>query len=475
MANIKQSTAYTRMFLMVQSSDHITPITGATVAVNISKAGAAGAAAGGTVSQVDATNMPGWYKIALTTTDTGTLGDLAYHCTATSADPSDFVDQVTANILGDTLPANTTQWNGTNVSAATAGIPDVNVKNINNTVAATPGAAGGVLISGSNAGTTTFGALTVTGTATVSDGLVVARSTTNASAITATGNGTGSGAVFTSGSAATGDGVQMVAASTNGNGLNSSASGSGSGIKGNGGTSGFGINAVGGSSTGDGIQGIGGGNGAGLSMRATGSQNGMVSIGSSPGAGFLVRGGSTGVGLNIMGGSTSGIGVAISTTSGAGLTCAGGGANNGATFTSGAGATGDGIAAVAASTNGNGFTMTHAGTGKDLNATTTNLAVASVAGAVASVTGNIGGNVVGSVGSVTAAVTVDGTSALTEAYPTQGAGLTMASALYGINQMLNQKAVSGTTVTVKKRDGSTTAKTFTLDSATTPTSISETT
>lgn len=119
MAILKQSTTYTRTFLMVATSDHITGITGATVAVNISKAGATGAAAGGTVSQVDATNMPGLYKIALTTTDTNTLGDLSFHCTATSADPTDFVDQVCANILGDTLPANATQINSVSTSSVT--------------------------------------------------------------------------------------------------------------------------------------------------------------------------------------------------------------------------------------------------------------------------------------------------------------------------------------------------------------------
>lgn len=71
------------------------------------------------------------------------------------------------------IPANVTTWNGTAVSVpATAGIPDVNVKNINNAAAATPGASGGILISGSNAGTTTFGALTVTGALTATGGLV---------------------------------------------------------------------------------------------------------------------------------------------------------------------------------------------------------------------------------------------------------------------------------------------------------------
>lgn len=129
MAILKQSTTYTRTFLMVQSSDHITGITGATVTVTLSKAGGSFAAAGGIVTEISS----GWYKIALTTTDTNTLGDLAFHCTATSADPTDFCDQVTANILGDTLPANVTQWNGSNVSSpATAGIPDVNAKNWNN-------------------------------------------------------------------------------------------------------------------------------------------------------------------------------------------------------------------------------------------------------------------------------------------------------------------------------------------------------
>lgn len=45
---------------------------------------------------------------------------------------------------------------------ATAGIPDINVKNINNVAAATPGAAGGVFIAGTNAATTITGSLTTT-------------------------------------------------------------------------------------------------------------------------------------------------------------------------------------------------------------------------------------------------------------------------------------------------------------------------
>ncbi len=123
MANLKQSTVHNRAFLMVQSADHISGLTGATVTVKLSKNGGTGAAAGGTVTEIDSTNVPGWYNIALTTTDTGTVGDLAFHCTATSGDPTDFVDQVTANVLGDTLPASVLQWNGTNVAGSIP--PDV--------------------------------------------------------------------------------------------------------------------------------------------------------------------------------------------------------------------------------------------------------------------------------------------------------------------------------------------------------------
>lgn len=97
MTDLKQSTAYTRMFLMLDSSDHITGKTGLAVTVTLSKAGAAFGAASGSVSQVSS----GWYKIVLDAADVDTLGDLAYHCTAAGADPTDFVDRVTANLLDD--------------------------------------------------------------------------------------------------------------------------------------------------------------------------------------------------------------------------------------------------------------------------------------------------------------------------------------------------------------------------------------
>lgn len=86
---IEQSIAATVVFLLVDSTSHVTGITGATPAVKISKNGGAGATATGSVTAVDATNNPGWYKLTLTTTETNTLGDLVLSATATGADPTD--------------------------------------------------------------------------------------------------------------------------------------------------------------------------------------------------------------------------------------------------------------------------------------------------------------------------------------------------------------------------------------------------
>lgn len=178
--------------------------------------------------EIDATNMPGWYQFC---PPNAALASGAKSCGfhlkgATNMAPLPIEVDLDSQV-------DVTHWNGTAVSApATAGIPEVNVKNINNVAAATPGASGGILISGSNSGTTTLAALTVTGSTTMSDGLLIARSSSNTSAITATGNGTGSGFVATSGAGATGDGVQMTAASTNGNGLKLTKTGTGKDLNG---------------------------------------------------------------------------------------------------------------------------------------------------------------------------------------------------------------------------------------------------
>ena len=62
------------------------------------------------------------------------------------------------------------------------------------------------------------------------------------------------------------------------------------------------------------------------------------------------------------------------------------------------------------------------------------------------------------------------TSQLTESYNTDGTAPTLTQALMMIMQDLGEFSISGTTITVKKLDGSTTAATFTLDDGTNPTS-----
>ena len=58
-----------------------------------------------------------------------------------------------------------------------------------------------------------------------------------------------------------------------------------------------------------------------------------------------------------------------------------------------------------------------------------------------------------------------------DSVPADGTRPTFEQALYMIVQFLTERAVSGTTLTVKKVDGSTTLFTETLNDDTTPTSI----
>ena len=170
MALLKLSTAYTRMFLLIDSADHVTGKTGVSPTVTISKAGAAFGAVGGTVTEVSS----GWYKVAYTTTDTNTLGELAVHVTGASCDPTDFVDQVSTRLADDlAFPATS----GRSMVVDAAGLVDANTvkvgptgsgtaqtaRDIGNAVpAAVAGAAGGLFIAGTNAATVVTGSLTTT-------------------------------------------------------------------------------------------------------------------------------------------------------------------------------------------------------------------------------------------------------------------------------------------------------------------------
>lgn len=74
-----------------------------------------------------------------------------------------------------------------------------------------------------------------------------------------------------------------------------------------------------------------------------------------------------------------------------------------------------------------------------------------------------------------AAVLAKWTTAVTESYAADGAEPTPEQALMMILQSIHEFAVASTTRTVKKLDGVTTAMTFTLDSATAPTSTTRAT
>lgn len=165
---------------------------------------------------------------------------------------------------------------------------------------AVAGASTGVLVNGSNSGTVTLAAFTVagatthTGTMTLADGLVVARSTSNQPAATFTGNGTGNGVTVTSGAGATGTGLAVVSGATNGAGATFTGTGTGNGatFTSGSGATGNGINATSASTNG----------------------NGFSTAGSGTGAGHISTGGTTGHGLRLVGGATSGNGISTSFT-----------------------------------------------------------------------------------------------------------------------------------------------------------------
>ncbi len=64
---------------------------------------------------------------------------------------------------------------------------------------------------------------------------------------------------------------------------------------------------------------------------------------------------------------------------------------------------------------------------------------------------------------------------ITESYNTDGSAPTPAQALYLILQRATEFSISGTTLTIKKLDGSTSAATLTLNDATNPTAVTRAT
>lgn len=75
---------------------------------------------------------------------------------------------------------------------------------------------------------------------------------------------------------------------------------------------------------------------------------------------------------------------------------------------------------------------------------------------------------------VTEIVTAMLTTVMTESYAADGAAMTMAQALFLMQQSIGDFSISGTSLLVKKLDGATTAATYTLNDATNPTSRTRT-
>lgn len=127
------TSTYPINFLMVKSLDHTSPLTGAAPSLTRSKNGAAFAAGTGAVTEI----ANGWYSWAGNTGDRDTLGELALHITATGGDNVDLKGMVVtsdvfaANAGLSNVTADLTKILGTAVSTpATAGILDVNAKNL---------------------------------------------------------------------------------------------------------------------------------------------------------------------------------------------------------------------------------------------------------------------------------------------------------------------------------------------------------
>jgi len=121
---IQQSTTQSSLvFLLVQSADHISGLTGATPTVTLSKNGGAFASPAGAVTEIS----NGWYKVAGNATDTNTLGPLVLHADATGADPCDLIvamvvayNPQNANLGLTNVSSNVVQIAGAAVNTAVA-------------------------------------------------------------------------------------------------------------------------------------------------------------------------------------------------------------------------------------------------------------------------------------------------------------------------------------------------------------------
>ncbi len=365
--------------------------------------------------EIDGTNMPGWYQFCPPNSALASgAKSVGFHLKgATNMAPLPIEVDLDSQV-------DVTSWNGTAVSSpATAGIPDVNVKNINNVAAATPGASGGILISGSNSGTTTLGALTVSGATTLAALSCTTLTASGAVAFQSTFGVTGalslSSSLTITGQLTISNGIDVSCTTADRDAVLLTGNGAGSGLS------------------------LVSGNGSpSYALKAAG-RSGSLFTGTAGNPAVTMTGGSTGPGLKLIGGSTSGESLLCTTTSGNaitltptaghGISATGNGTSmHGVVLTGGTAGTSDGLKLVAG-TGGVGFrldTLTSSGA-VTFNSLTVSGATTftgawtatnggnSITGVTASVTGTVTlassqtfnntgtwtGNLTGSVGSVT--------------------------------------------------------------------------
>jgi hypothetical protein len=118
MRELKVSAAANVMVFMADSADHVTGKTGLTLTITANKDGAAFGSITPTVTE----RGSGWYNLALTSSHTDTLGDLAIHATGSGADPSDFVSRIVAVDKADAVRMGLTALPNA-VAGANGGLP----------------------------------------------------------------------------------------------------------------------------------------------------------------------------------------------------------------------------------------------------------------------------------------------------------------------------------------------------------------
>lgn len=113
---IQQGTTSRKIvFLMIDSTDHLSAKTGLTVTVTLSKNGGAFASPTGTVAEIGSS---GWYALTPSATDTNTVGALIIRATASGADPTDVIYNVVAFNPDDAVRLGLTALPNANANAS---------------------------------------------------------------------------------------------------------------------------------------------------------------------------------------------------------------------------------------------------------------------------------------------------------------------------------------------------------------------